>query len=221
MHPYRTGQVIALACGHPRVVAFNDAHDSGAQFWCGPCDGMRPVGADLATLAHTVALMLDSTEIGTAGIELAAALGNLFDAVSHHRRHELASRQKQLWRIGAIRVPDAILAGLARTEVISHDLGWQSSAALVRRTDTGQHYVVSTNDEETLTWRCDANGSPYMSTDPHMAGYRETVVEAVCGRGLTRSEAIQLIDQSEPGDLVSGYPVRSEHEPEPEPEDTH
>jgi hypothetical protein len=38
-----TGQNIALVCGHPRIVAFSDAHDTGALFWCGTCDGMRAV----------------------------------------------------------------------------------------------------------------------------------------------------------------------------------
>jgi hypothetical protein len=73
----------------------------------------------------------------------------------------------------------------------------------VRRTDTGQHYVVSTNDEETMTWRSDADGSRY--PHPQYADCTEDEIVRASGRGMTRAQAITALDSAEPAGLAPGW----------------
>jgi len=204
-----TGQIVTLSCGNTRTVLFSDSREPGAKLWCDSCDGMRNVTSvgqvSLASLAVAITATLDAADITTLDESSVTALQALAGRLNYDRREALAARKRALWREQAVKVSVNALAALTRTEVINGDLGWNSSVALVRRTDTGQHYVVSTNDEETLTWRSDADGNPYMSTDPHMPGIRESVVEAAGGRGMTRAEAIQIIDRTDASRLISGF----------------
>jgi len=153
-------------------------------------------------LARVLAPMLDSTDIMTLDAPALDALDRLFREVTYDRREQVTTRKAQLWRASAITAPDP--SALDQTELISSDLGWVSSVALIRRTDTGQHYIVSTNDEETLTWRSDAAGNPYMSTDLRTSGCRESVIEVAGGRGMTRAEAIRAIDTADAERLRPG-----------------
>jgi hypothetical protein len=133
------------------------------------------------------------------------ALDRLTDAVTWDLREQIQARQRALWRASAITSPPA--GTLTRTVVVDSDYhpDWISDVALVQRTDTGQLYIVSTNDDETMTWQCDANGNRY----PHPAydDCTEDNIVVASGRGLTRAEAIHALDRAEGGKLAPGYPA--------------
>ena len=119
------------------------------------------------------------------------ALDDLFRAVTHDARQALRDRQTALWREAAVKVSLDDLAALTRTEIVDGDANpWAlGDMALIRRTDLDTYFLVSTNDEETLTVMSDAQGRwPKSSADA-------SVLDA-SGHGLTRAAAIKIIDQA-------------------------
>jgi len=152
-------------------------------------------------LARVLVPMLDSTDIMTLDAPALNALERLFREVTHDRREQIATRQAQLWRASAITDPDP--SALDQTELISSGLpDWISDVALIRRTDTGQHYIVSTNDDETMTWRSDEHGTRYPSTK--YADCTEDNIWVASGRGMTRAQAIRAIDTADTEQIRPG-----------------
>jgi hypothetical protein len=148
-------------------------------------------------MARNLTEALDGTDIMELSAPALNALERLFDQVTFERREQLEARRKQLWRASAIVVDPAVLAALARTEIVSGDIhpDWISDVALVRRTDTGQYYIVSTNDEETFVWPADEHGER-SGTDN---------IYSVSGRGMTRAQAIRAIDETDAERLRPGF----------------
>jgi hypothetical protein len=154
-----------------------------------------------ADLARLMTAALNDSDIATMDSDEIGALDRLFDAVTWDRREALAERRRALWQAAAITTPDHV-DGI---EIIDGN-AWPDapvvSAALIRRTDTGQHFIVSTNREETLAWRSDERGNPY--PDPDGRGSRESVLFPIGGRGATRADVIRQIAKARPDRLVPG-----------------
>lgn len=159
---------------------------------------------DLAGTADALAEALQVVNISALDKPSLDALGRLFNAVTYDRRETLAARRRSLWRENAVKVPVDVLARLTRIEIVLGCL-WSgaSDAALVRRTGTGQHYVVSTNDDETMTWRSDADGTRY--PHPRYADCHEDEIVRASGRGMTRTQAITALNDATPAQLEPGY----------------
>jgi hypothetical protein len=159
----------------------------------------------ITATARWLASALGTADISAMDTPALDALDKLFRAVTHDRREALAERRRVLWQDSAVFVPAD--AAWSRTEIISLN-AWPEApvarAALIRRTDTGQHFIVSTNREETLVWRSDADGEPYPNPDPRMAGYRETTLYPIEGRGLTRADAIGQVNAADGDKLAPG-----------------
>lgn len=156
---------------------------------------------DFADLARLMTAALNDSVIATMDSDEAAALDRLFDAVTWGRREALTERRRALWQAAATATPDSV-DGI---EIIDGN-AWPDapvvSAALIRRTDTSQHFIVSTNREETLAWRSDAHGNPYPNPDGR--GGRESVLFPIGGRGATREQVIRQIAKARPDRLVPG-----------------
>jgi hypothetical protein len=146
--------------------------------------------SELRLHAAALARALGTTDIGTLGKPAADALAALFDAVTYDRREALTARKRTLWRESAVTLPAGfVLNDLRRTQVIDDNANPDAigSMMLVRRADTGLFYLVSTNDEETLTVLSDASGT-WRSAN---------AVLAASGRGLTRAGALEIIDHTD------------------------
>jgi hypothetical protein len=149
--------------------------------------------SELRLHAAALAVALRTTDISTLGKPAADALGMLFDEVTYDRREALAARKRVLWREAAITLPvEFVLNGLIRTQVISDNANPAAlgSMALVRRIDTGLFYLISTNNEETLTVLSDESGA--WPEDSHADS-----ILAASGRGLTRASALEIIDRTD------------------------
>jgi hypothetical protein len=144
------------------------------------------------------------------------ALDRLARAITYDVREQIAARKRALWFEQAITDPPA--GTLTRTVIVDSD-AWPpgvNKVALVQRTDTGQHYIVSTSIEldcETFTWRSDAKGVTFkrpggdpLGDDNPIGDGREENIYVVSGRGMTRAEAITAIDRADASALVPGFP---------------
>jgi hypothetical protein len=129
------------------------------------------------------------------------ALRRLTDELGHSWRVRLDLRARELWREQAIMFPHA--AELTRTSIGSgngDDPARYADQVHVQRTDTGQHYLVSTNDVETYVFPCDADGNRTDSSE----------IPCVSGRGVTRAEAIRGIDRTDAARLVTWTDYRAD-----------
>lgn len=210
----QTGQVIPLSCGHQHTVRYNDAHVPTARYFCNRCDGLRPVGPDLATLAVAMTAALDTADVTALDEPAVSALQALSGRLNYKQREALDGRRRALWRESAIVTPDA--SQFSRLVITDDDANPDAlgSMALVQRTDTGLFYLVSTNDEETLTVLTDAAGTwPEESTD--------ATVNAATGRGLTRAEALAILDKTDRIVTQAEWLADLYDDEDDEPEDEH
>jgi hypothetical protein len=159
----------------------------------------------IAALADMVATSLARTDVATLSQADTDALDRLAGAITWDLREQITARKRELWFEAAVTDPPA--GSLTRTVIVSSPApGDWLSAALIQRTDTGQHYIVSTSQkyQETLTWRCDEAGQRY--PHPDVADCTENEVLKASGRGLSRAEALAIIDQAAASALMPGWP---------------
>ena len=155
----------------------------------GSWEGTAKVLGDNATREPEGHSDLSSLDAGTV-----AALRQLISELGYSWRVRLDLRERELWREQAIMFPDA--AELTRTSIGSgngDDAAKYADQVIVQRTDTGQHYLVSTNDVETYVFLCDADGE---RTDL-------SEIPCVSGRDVTRAKAIRGIDRADAAHLVT------------------